>query len=112
VPYMPMDELFMCSDKESLAVGTDLLVFGTGKGMERNLFSLFRYSILTNSWIRTDPMNYPRCLFAKMSVGQKAYLAGGSDCYGKVLSSVEIVRGNTDLISQRQFSPGRLLDYI
>jgi hypothetical protein len=107
-----MDELFMCSDKELLAVGTDLLVFGTGKGMERNLFSLFRYSILTNSWIRTDPMNYPRCLFAKMSVGQKAYLAGGSDCYGKVLSSVEIVRGNTDLISQRQFSPGRLLDYI
>lgn len=28
VPRMPPDECFMCSDKESLAVGTELLVFG------------------------------------------------------------------------------------
>nr|CAB3490413.1 unnamed protein product [Digitaria exilis] len=38
----------------------------------------------------TDGMNYPRHLFGSASVGHKAYLAGGSDCYGTVLSSVEI----------------------
>ncbi|CAN6373189.1 unnamed protein product [Urochloa humidicola] len=90
VPNMPMDECFTCSDKESLAVGTDLLVFVTDQGVEHTLFSLFRYSILTNSWIQTGPMNYPRTLFGSASVGLKAYLAGGSDCYGRVLTSVEM----------------------
>nr|CAB3490412.1 unnamed protein product [Digitaria exilis] len=90
VPKMPTDECFSLSYKESLAVGTDLLVFGKGRGVERTLFSLNRYSILTNSWIRTDPMNYPRALFGSASIGNKAYLAGGIDCYGRVLSLVEM----------------------
>lgn len=83
VPKMPPDECFMCSDKESLAVGTELLVFGMAH-------IVFRYSILTNSWTRADPMNSPRCLFGSTSVGEKAYVAGGTDASGKILSSAEM----------------------
>ncbi|KAF8673444.1 hypothetical protein HU200_049009 [Digitaria exilis] len=90
VPKMPNDFLLRNTRKESLAVGTDLLVFVIGMGVEGIPFSLFRYSILTNSWIQTDGMNHPRHLFGSASVGHNAYLAGGSDCYGTVLSSVEM----------------------
>ena len=83
VPKIPRDECFMCSDKESLAVGTELLVFGMAH-------IVYRYSILTNSWTRADPMNSPRCLFGSTSVGEKAYVAGGSDSSGRILSSAEM----------------------
>jgi hypothetical protein len=83
VPKMPPDECFMCADKESLAVGTELLVFGMAR-------IVFRYSILTNSWARADPMNSPRCLFGSTSVGEKAYIAGGTDSSGSILSSAEM----------------------
>ncbi|KAI4992739.1 hypothetical protein ZWY2020_007052 [Hordeum vulgare] len=90
VPKMPPDECFMCSDKESLAVGTELLVFGMAH-------IVFRYSILTNSWTRADPMNSPRCLFGSTSVGEKAYVAGGTDASGKILSSAEMYDSVTHL---------------
>ncbi|KAG2554425.1 hypothetical protein PVAP13_9KG610500 [Panicum virgatum] len=83
VPKMPPDECFMCSDKESLAVGTELLVFGMAR-------IVFRYSILTNSWTRADAMNSPRCLFGSTSVGEKAFVAGGTDSLGTILSSAEM----------------------
>ncbi|VAI60757.1 unnamed protein product [Triticum turgidum subsp. durum] len=59
LPRMPPNECFMCSDKESLAVGTELLVFG------KEILShiVLSYSILTNSWSRGVEMNAPRCLF-------------------------------------------------
>lgn len=90
VPKMPPDECFMCSDKESLAVGTELLVFGMAH-------IVFRYSILTNSWTRADPMNSPRCLFGSTSVGEKAYVAGGTDASGKILSSAEMYDSETHI---------------
>ncbi|KAJ0975261.1 hypothetical protein J5N97_017226 [Dioscorea zingiberensis] len=46
LPKLPHNECFMCSDKESLAVGTELLVFGK----EVTAHIVLRYSILTNSW--------------------------------------------------------------
>ena len=88
MPKIPPDECFMCSDKESLAVGTELLVFGMAHIM-------YRYIILTNSWTRADPMNSPRCLFGSTSVGEKAYVAGGSDSSRRILSSAEMYDSET-----------------
>ncbi|KAF0921264.1 hypothetical protein E2562_003073 [Oryza meyeriana var. granulata] len=88
VPKMPPDECFMCSDKESLAVGTELLVFGM-------THIVFRYSILTNSWTRGEVMNAPRCLFGSASVGEKAYVAGGTDSFGRILNSAEVYNSET-----------------
>jgi len=87
---MPVDrEKFMWSSNQhqSLVVGTDLLVFGRGD-------FLLIYSILTNSWIQTtDATNFfPRCQFGSTSVGQKAYLAGGTtDYYDGVLSTAVVM---------------------
>ncbi|WOK93266.1 hypothetical protein Cni_G01961 [Canna indica] len=91
VPRMPPTGSFMCSDKESLAVGTDLLVFGK----EFSSHIVMRYSILTNSWSRGVVMNSPRCLFASASLGEKAIVAGGSDAMGKPLDSVELYNSET-----------------
>ncbi|KQK23400.1 hypothetical protein BRADI_1g73150v3 [Brachypodium distachyon] len=88
VPKMPPDVCFMFSDKESLAVGTELLVFGL-------VHIVFRYSILTNSWTQVDPMNSPRCLFGSTSVSEKAYVAGGIDSSGQILSSAEMYDSET-----------------
>ncbi|OEL18218.1 F-box/kelch-repeat protein SKIP11 [Dichanthelium oligosanthes] len=56
---------------------------------------VFRYSILTNSWTRGDVMNSLRCLFGSASVGEKAYVAGGTDSLGRVLSSAELYNCET-----------------
>ncbi|CAL9059037.1 unnamed protein product [Musa banksii] len=77
VPKMPPSptESFTLSDKESLAVGTELLVFGR----EVNSYIVLRYSILTNSWSPGVVMNSPRCLFGSSSLGGKAIVAGGTN---------------------------------
>ncbi|KAK6931208.1 Kelch repeat type 1 [Dillenia turbinata] len=86
LPRMSSNECFMCSDKESLAVGTELLVFG--KEMMSHV--IYRYSILTNSWSSGMQMNAPRCLFGSASLGNIAILAGGCDSQGTILSSAEL----------------------
>lgn len=86
LPRMPPNECFMCSDKESLAVGTELLVFGK----EVTSHIVLRYSILTNSWSPGKEMNSPRCLFGSASLGEKAIVAGGTDARGNILSSAEL----------------------
>ncbi|KAG0499632.1 hypothetical protein HPP92_003871 [Vanilla planifolia] len=86
LPKMPPNECFMCSDKESLAVGTELLVFGK----EVTAHIVLRYSLLTNSWSPGVGMNSPRCLFGSASHGEKAIVAGGSDAFGAILSSAEL----------------------
>ncbi|PKA60470.1 F-box/kelch-repeat protein SKIP11 [Apostasia shenzhenica] len=91
LPGMPPNDSFMFSDKESLAVGTELLVFG------REFFAhiVLRYSILTNSWSPGVGMNLPRCLFGSASFGEKAIIAGGSDAGGVVVSSAELYNSKT-----------------
>ncbi|KAF3329219.1 F-box/kelch-repeat protein [Carex littledalei] len=86
LPRMPHNECFVCSDKESLAVGTELLVFG------KEIFNIvvLRYSILTNSWSAGVEMNSPRCLFGSASFGEKAFVAGGTDMQGNILRSSEM----------------------
>ncbi|PIN04073.1 hypothetical protein CDL12_23386 [Handroanthus impetiginosus] len=85
-PRMNPNDCFVSADKESLAVGTELLVFG------RELMShvIYRYSLLTNTWTTGMSMNAPRCLFGSASLGEIAILAGGCDSQGNILSSAEL----------------------
>ncbi|KAK6242773.1 hypothetical protein SCA6_008162 [Theobroma cacao] len=91
LPRMPPNECFIYSDKESLAVGTELLVFGK----EVTSQVIYRYSILTNSWTSGTSMNAPRCLFGSASLGEIAILAGGCDSQGNILSSAEMYNSET-----------------
>ncbi|XP_055810108.1 F-box/kelch-repeat protein SKIP11-like [Solanum dulcamara] len=86
LPTMNPNECFVFSDKESLAVGTELLVFGK----EVLAHVIYRYSLLTNTWSSGMQMNAPRCLFGSASRGEIAILAGGCDSRGKILSSAEL----------------------
>lgn len=86
LPTIPCDECFNYADKESLAVGSELLVFGR----ELLDFAIWKYSLVGRNWIKCPGMNYPRCLFASSSSGSIAIVAGGSDKSGKVLNSAEL----------------------
>lgn len=86
LPRMPSDDCFTYADKESLAVGTELLVFGK----EVSGFAIWKYSILTHHWSRGSPMASPRCLFGSGSNGEVAIVAGGCDRNGVVLKSAEL----------------------
>eukprot|EP01018_Ginkgo_biloba_P025221 Gb_05230 [translate_table: standard] len=86
LPRMPSDDCFNYADKESLAVGTELLVFGR----ELFGFAIWRYSLLTHSWSRGLGMALPRCLFGSSSYGEIAIVAGGCDKHGVVLKSAEL----------------------
>ncbi|WJX90004.1 hypothetical protein P8452_71947 [Trifolium repens] len=91
LPEMSSNTCFMLSDKESLAVGTELIVFGreiTGP-------AIYKYSITTNSWLKGMNMNTPRCLFGSASLGEIAILAGGCDQFGNILSSSELYNSDT-----------------
>ncbi|KAF7046828.1 hypothetical protein CFC21_055828 [Triticum aestivum] len=88
VPNMPPAESTIW---EALAVGTKLLVFA-------NRRVALRYSILTNSWTwlgHADAMNTPRSCFGSASVGEKAYVAGGTDSSYRELSSAEMYESET-----------------
>ncbi|GAU14386.1 hypothetical protein TSUD_249260 [Trifolium subterraneum] len=91
LPKLSVDTCFMLSDKESLTVGTELLVFG------REIMgpAIYKYSILTNSWLKGMKMNTSRCLFGSASVGEIAILAGGCDQHGNTLSSAELYNSDT-----------------
>ncbi|BFG32740.1 hypothetical protein CerSpe_190150 [Prunus speciosa] len=91
LPRMTSNDCFMCSDKESLAVGTELLVFGK----EITSHVIYRYSILTNTWSSGTKMNTPRCLFGSASRGEIAILAGGCDPRGNILNSAELYNSET-----------------
>ncbi|KAL6653961.1 hypothetical protein ACP70R_007426 [Stipagrostis hirtigluma subsp. patula] len=85
IPSMPSMECFTLADKESLAVGTNILVFG--RKVEAHV--VLTYSLLTNSWKTGAMMNTPRCLFGSASFGEKAIVAGGIGENG-TLSSAEL----------------------
>ncbi|KAJ4884527.1 F-box/kelch-repeat protein [Raphanus sativus] len=91
VPKMTVNECFKSSDKESLAVGTELLVFG------KEIMSLviYKYSILTNTWTSGMQMNAPRCLFGSASLGEIAVVAGGCGPRGQILNSAEVYNSET-----------------
>lgn len=92
LPRMPQpNECFMWSDKESLAVGTELLVFGK----EVTSHIVLRYSILSNTWSPGAEMNNPRCLFGSASLGGIAIVAGGCSVQGTIYNSAELYNSET-----------------
>ena len=91
LPVMTSNECFMSSDKESLGVGTELLVFG----METLSQIIYRYSLLDNKWSSGMQLNTPRFLFGSASVGGIAILAGGCNADGKLLRSAELYNSDT-----------------
>uniref|UniRef100_A0A0D3AQI2 Uncharacterized protein n=1 Tax=Brassica oleracea var. oleracea TaxID=109376 RepID=A0A0D3AQI2_BRAOL len=74
---MTFNECFSCSDKESLAVGTELLLFGK----EVMSHVIYKYSVLTHAWTSNE---YSEVL------GEVAVVARGCDPRGKILNSAEI----------------------
>lgn len=86
LPRMPCDECFSYADKESLAVGTKLLVFGR----ELSGFAIWMYCLVRRDWCRCPLMNLPRCLFGSGSSSEIAIVAGGSDKNGRVLEFAEL----------------------
>ncbi|KAI3983574.1 hypothetical protein MKX01_000586 [Papaver californicum] len=86
LPEIPCDVCFKNTDKESLAVGTELLVFGR----EVFDFAIWKYSLITREWAKCQSMNHPRCLFGSGSFGSITIVAGGSDRSGNVLDSAEL----------------------
>ncbi|KAL8259912.1 hypothetical protein R6Q59_027865 [Mikania micrantha] len=86
LPKVPCDECFNYADKESLAVGSELLVFGR----ELFKFAIWKYSLINRNWVKCEGMSHPRCLFASGSFGSIAIVAGGSDQNGNILKSAEL----------------------
>uniref|UniRef100_A0ACD5UUP3 Uncharacterized protein n=1 Tax=Avena sativa TaxID=4498 RepID=A0ACD5UUP3_AVESA len=113
LPRLPCDECFSCADKESLAVGTQLLVFGR----EYAGLAIWMYNLVTRRWSGCTPMNFPRCLFASGSSGEIAIVAGGCDRNGQVLRSAELYNSEAghwetlpDMNLPRRLSSGFFMD--
>ncbi|KAF9603829.1 hypothetical protein IFM89_038012 [Coptis chinensis] len=73
LPALPSDPCFVAGDKESLCVGTHLLV--SGKEIEGVV--IWRYELAVNRWCKGPSMIRPRCLFASANCGDFACVAGG-----------------------------------
>ncbi|KAI3753055.1 hypothetical protein L2E82_25099 [Cichorium intybus] len=87
LPEIPTDQdIFNHSDKKSLAVGSELLVFGR----EQFGFATWKYSLVEQNWRKCDGMHRPRCLFGSGTLGSIAIVAGGSDQNGNILKSAEL----------------------
>lgn len=92
LPTMPPNQCLEGIDRESLAVGTQLLVFT--KGVLFNNIVL-KYSILTNTWSTGVAMNSSRYMFGSASFGERAIVAGGTSDSGSILDSAELYNSET-----------------
>ncbi|WJX24115.1 hypothetical protein P8452_13260 [Trifolium repens] len=81
------------TDKESLAVGTELHVFVR----ELTSLAIYKYSFLINSWSKGMKMKTPRCVFGSASLGEIAILVGGCDQHGNIFSSSELYNSDTGM---------------
>lgn len=113
LPTMSSNTCFQFSDKESLAVGTELLVLGK----EVLDHVIYKYSLLTNSWSFGQLMNEPRCLFGSASLGEIAIVAGGSDPNGKIVNSAELYNSESgawetlpNMLKPRKMCSGVFMD--
>ncbi|KAK9050990.1 hypothetical protein SSX86_027615 [Deinandra increscens subsp. villosa] len=113
LPTMSSNTCFQFSDKESLAVGTELLVLGK----EVLDHVIYKYSLLTNSWSFGQLMKEPRCLFGSASLGEIAIVAGGSDPNGKIVNSAELYNSESgewetlpDMLKPRKMCSGVFMD--
>ncbi|KAH7864418.1 hypothetical protein Vadar_029392 [Vaccinium darrowii] len=69
---------------KTLAVGTELLVFGGNHG---GLEMIHKFSAWTNSWSLGREMNELRFWFGSVSLGRIAIVARGMDAEYNILSS-------------------------
>nr|XP_043639761.1 F-box/kelch-repeat protein SKIP11-like [Erigeron canadensis] len=113
LPVIQADKCFELSDKESMGVGTQLLVLG--KDVLGQI--IYKYNVFTNSWSEARLMNKPRCLFGSASLGKTAIFAGGVDGNGKITDAVEIYDSETgawetlpSLLKPRKMSSGVYMD--
>ncbi|KAI3726551.1 hypothetical protein L1987_66349 [Smallanthus sonchifolius] len=113
LPMIKGDTCFEYSDKESMAVGTELLVLGKHVSGQ----AVYKYSLLTNSWTEDQPMNKPRCLFGSASLGKIAIFAGGVNESGKIVDIVECYDSEVgvwetlpSLLKPRKMSSGVFMD--
>ncbi|KAK1433336.1 hypothetical protein QVD17_10246 [Tagetes erecta] len=113
LPIIMGDICFQLSDKESIAVGTELLVLG--KCLSGH--AVYKYNLLTNSWSEGQLMNKPRCLFGSASLGNIAIFAGGVSRSGKMVNEVEAYDSETgawemlpSLLKPRGMSSGVFMD--
>jgi hypothetical protein len=86
LPKIPCDDCFNYADKESLSVGSELLVFGR----ELFEFAIWKYDLILHNWVKCEEMNHPRCLFGSGTYNTVAIVAGGSDKNGNILKSAEL----------------------
>ncbi|KAG4949760.1 hypothetical protein JHK82_042981 [Glycine max] len=91
LPKIPCDECFNHAEKESLAVGSEILV------LDRELmdFSIWKYNLISCNWVKCKEMNSPRCLFGSGSLGSIAIVAGGTNKYGNFLELAELYDSNS-----------------
>ncbi|XXG78539.1 hypothetical protein AAC387_Pa08g2468 [Persea americana] len=73
LPVLRSDLCFEAGDKESLCVGSHLLV----SGREYQGLVIWRYELAMNRWIKGPSMINPRCLFASANCENFACVAGG-----------------------------------
>ncbi|XP_022024322.1 uncharacterized protein LOC110924639 isoform X1 [Helianthus annuus] len=113
LPTMSSNPSFQFSDKESLAVGTELLVLG--KEVVDHV--IYKYSLLTNSWSFGQLMKKPRCLFGSASLGEIAIVAGGKDPNGYTLTSAELYNSESgvwetlpNMLKPRKMCSGVFMD--
>lgn len=113
IPEIDSNVCFVSSDKESLAVGTELLLFGK----DIMSFLIYKYSLLTNLWSISTNMNQGRCLIGSASLGETAIVAGGCDLKGNILQSAELYDSNTgswttlpDMNTARKMCSGFFMD--
>ncbi|XP_071705690.1 F-box/kelch-repeat protein SKIP11-like [Rutidosis leptorrhynchoides] len=114
LPTMSSNTCFQFSDKESLAVGTELLVLGK----EVLDHVIYKYSLLKNSWSFGQLMNEPRCLFGSASLGEIAIVAGGSDPNGRIVNLAELYNSESgewetlpNMLKPRKMCSGVFMDY-
>ncbi|XP_071736491.1 F-box/kelch-repeat protein SKIP11-like [Rutidosis leptorrhynchoides] len=113
LPTMSSNTCFQFSDKESLAVGTELLVLGK----EVLDHVIYKYSLLKNSWSFGQLMNEPRCLFGSASLGEIAIVAGGTDPNGNIMNSAELYNSDSgewqtlpNMLKPRKMCSGVFMD--
>ncbi|KAL0845271.1 hypothetical protein Bca101_018517 [Brassica carinata] len=74
LPKVPSsDYCFFFSDKETISVGTQLIVIGS----EIEGIVVFRYELENHKWFRGPSMITPRVMYGSASHGNTAFFAGG-----------------------------------
>ncbi|KAH0885682.1 hypothetical protein HID58_061778, partial [Brassica napus] len=107
LPKVPSsDYCFFHSDKETISVGTQLIVIGR----EIEGIVVFRYELENHKWFKGPSMITPRVMYGSASHGKTAFFAGGiqKDDNGNPIVVRTVEKYNADT-KTRKFSSGCFL---